>query len=563
MRAYKRLNGFFQTNRYYIFSIMNLIFSITLFRHAYKLQHLFHHVVDIASFLTWHNLFELIDIVVLVSVFVVSYYTYDQARNFKTLFLGSVFLTVGILTLLHTLSYKGMVDFLVSNTGSNRATTFWMLSSMVNGLGILIFCFIPEKRQLKIKKEIFLVGPFLLGIAILILVTYYPSVLPEMYVENVGLTPIKIALEWIIILMLFIPSICMQIRKYTKTGDPLVILFVNALILRSFSELAFTAYGSVYDIYNYLGHVYKLIASFLIFRVIFIYNIQKPYYDLSVARSEIGSWAQKLDKLVNQRTRQLNQMNQKLLDDLKYAREIQQALLPDSLPKEQEVCFEACYFPAESVSGDFYNIIKLDDQHIALYIGDVSGHGVSAAMLTVFINQTITLVRESEDNHIEILRPSKVMRNVYKTFNQTNFKDDVYFVMFYAIYNFKTGKLDYVSGGLNVVPIILRASGEIKEIAVHGGFPICKFANFYVPDYVDESMQLTAGDRILLYTDGLTEAKNKDGKHFSSEQLKKLMRKNHLLPLESLAEIITGEVLGFIDTKELKDDITFFIMQVN
>src|SRR5690606_25604965 len=98
-------------------------------------------------------------------------------------------------------------------------------------------------------------------------------------------------------------------------------------------------------------------------------------------------YSENLNLLVKQRTKDLEEANTMLLKDIEYAKEMQLRLLPNTLPEDSTVTFNAEYLPAERLSGDFYNVIRLDEENLAIYIGDVAGHGVSAAMLTIFVNQ--------------------------------------------------------------------------------------------------------------------------------------------------------------------------------
>jgi len=107
----------------------------------------------------------------------------------------------------------------------------------------------------------------------------------------------------------------------------MVLLLCVSLEITIFSETAFVLYFSVYDIYNYLGHVYKFIAFFIIFRAIFINDIQEPYRKLSKAKEKLRNHAENLDMMIRERTRELENLNQKLMQDLKYARDIQKSFL--------------------------------------------------------------------------------------------------------------------------------------------------------------------------------------------------------------------------------------------
>ena len=555
----RKIDNFIDKSHYLLIIYVSLI-STALFGLVLMFQDYFSDMMSIAAYLTWHNIFEFTAILVCISVFFVSYYTYDQTRGLRMLVLGCVFLVVALLDAFHTLSFKGMPDFFIENTSANRATTFWIISRLFAGVGFIASRLIDIETKAEVNKRIFLAAAVTFSILCFIVVTYYPQVFPPMFIDGVGLTQTKKNMEYIIILMYAI-TVVLALREYGKTKNRLTLWFSVAVLISIFSELAFVTYVSVYDVFNYLGHIYKFIAFFIIFRIMYIHSIQKPYMELTRARNELKLHAENLDRLVDARTKELKQMNSKLMEDLEYARDIQKAMLPSVLPEEQEVSFDARYYPAERVSGDFYNIFKLDDQHIGLYIGDVSGHGVSAAMLTVFLNQSIKVTREEECCNFEILKPSEVLKNIYKSFNRTNFKDDVYMVLLYGIYNIKTREFTYSSAGMNVAPIIINREGKSDVVDING-FPICKFMEFYTVDYSDSTIRLNSGDRVFFYTDGLTEARNRDGQHYSEKRIRNLLERSCNTANSSLSEHIAKDVFEFIGENKLHDDITYFIMQI-
>lgn len=515
--------------------------------------------MSVASYLTWHNIFEFVSIIVSVSVFLVAYYSYEQTGQFRSIYLGSVFLTVALVDGFHTLSYKGMPDFLIANTTANRATTLWVISRIIASLGFIFAGYSPKKNKiLKFSKNIFLVVPLCLSLGILIIVTWVPDLLPLMYEEGVGLTELKKNLELVIIFLFFISGI-KSVLRYFKSGETLELTFTFSMVLSIYSESAFMQYSSVYDIYNYLGHIYKFLSFFLIFRVIFITNIRKPYIELYDAKQELKNYANNLDSIVQTRTKELRKLNNQLMEDLKYAKDIQKAVYPSRLPQSRKVAFDAEYFPAEIVSGDFYNIFVSDEENIAFFIGDVSGHGVPAAMLTVFVNQTVRTLLETKST---IIDPSTVLNNIYKSFNKTNFGEEVYIVMIYAIYNIGKRELRYSSAGHNVEPILIKESGEIEEIAIKG-FPICKFGEYINDQYVDATLTLSPKDKLLFYTDGLIEAQNAEKDFYSKERLIDLIKSNSKKSAKELKALISDSLFEFTGLYALKDDVTFFIMEVN
>lgn len=562
MGSAKNTLTYFKTYKYYIYLIGVFVFSLVLFRFAYLFQSAFDNLMSVATYLTWHSLFEFAGIVVSFAVFVTSYYTYNQTRNLRFIFLGAVFLFMGQLDLFHTLSYKGMPEFFVSNVCcANRATTFWIISRIFGSVGIALATFIPKQKETRINRVIFAFPSIVLSIFFLIVATYYPDMLPRMYIEGQGLTQAKIIFEYVIVVFLIV-AIVKFLLEYKRTSDSATILFVGGLLLSVFSEFAFIKYNNPYDIHNYIGHVYKVLAFYFIFKGTFITSVQRPYMELSEAKNELRNYAENLDRLVSERTKQLKEMNQVLLNDLDYARDIQRSMLPQKLPREEEVSFAASYFPAERVSGDFYNIFKLDDQHIGFYIGDVSGHGVPAAMLTVFLKQSIKTRREVYGGKEDLMDPSATLKDLYESFNNTNFKDEVYIVLLYGIYNFKTRELTYASAGLNVAPLLVKNNGQVKKIQIKG-FPICKFMDFYSVEYENNTIKLEKGDRVLFYTDGLVEVKNDKGEEFSEDRLIRILENNPGRTAPEVLDTITRNVFDFINISQLRDDITFFVMKVD
>lgn len=544
------------------------VVSAVLFENLYLFEPFFSRAVNISQYLSWHTIFEFISILVSLCVFILPYYAYRQNRRLRGILIANIFLTTGIIDTFHTLSYKGMPVFFVENSTANRATTYWVIARLIGAIGITLVSFIRINRKSNTNRRFFLSISVLFSLSVFIIVTYFPNFLPAMYDEETGVTLIKKLLEYVVIAFLCFAG-AMYLRQYLKNRDNSNLLFSVAIVAGIFSELAFVRYNSVYDIYNYAGHAYKFISYFIVFRVAFVNNIEKPYMTLYKAIDKLKKYTGKLNKLVAQRTvelqdanHNLNLLNQKLLDDLEYARDIQKAMLPGKLPESGQVTFDARYYPAERVSGDFYNIFRLDDYRIGMYIGDVSGHGVPAAMLTVFLNRSIKTTRESDGSRLEVIKPANVLENLYESYNKVNFKDEVYILVLYAIYNIKTGELTYSSAGMNAKPLVVKSNGEVMEIDITG-LPICKLMNITPADYTDGSIRLEAGDRVFFYTDGLIELSDeRTGEAFTLDQLKELLADNKSGSSELFSEI-DKKIRRISENAGLTDDATFFMLKVN
>lgn len=541
-----------------ILSMLVILLAISL-ANGQVFQNGFSKIINTTTFLIWHNTIEVTSVVIAVIVFCVSYYTYEQTKNFRYLFIGSFMLLMAFIDYFHFMSYYGMPEFFSPNI-TNKATTYWIIARLVGGIGFFIAGFVSKTIKFKIKKIVFFIVPLILSIFILIIVSFYPKFLPPMFLDGKGLTETKKILEYIIIL-LNVGAVLLFIRLYIKTKDIFTIFIAGALIVGAFSELAFTFYTNVYDVYNYLGHLYKVIMYFIIFRVIFIKNVKKPFLELSEARDQIKNYADNQDKIVEQRTQQINEIYKKLLDDLEYARGIQMSMMPQSLPQSKRATFETGYFPAEMIGGDFYNIIQLEANKVGVYIGDVSGHGVSAAMLTVFVNQSIKLTKEVTPGITEILKPSEVLTNLNLSYNKTNFNEDVYLVMFYGIYDLETKEFTFASAGMNVSPMVIKSSGEVFDVDIKG-FPICKLLEFSNDEYKNATIQFNSGDKVLFYTDGLVDAVNNYKQGYDNTRLNNIIRRIAKMSAAEISVKVYEDIDRFVKKRELKDDITYIIMEI-
>ncbi|MDD2397424.1 MAG: MASE3 domain-containing protein, partial [Tissierellia bacterium] len=352
----------------YIEIIFVVIFSLLFFIAAAFYNNVFTEIMSVATYLTWHNLFEFLSIIASFSIFIVTYYIYEESGNLRSMMLACAFFSMAFIDTFHTLSFKGMADFFVANLTANRATTFWILSRLIGSTGFLISALIPEYKTTNLNKWVFIIPISILVICLLIIVTYAAEFFPVMYIENYGLTNTKIVLEYIVVIIMIITFLIVE-REYRRTNKRLNYLIMIALILSIFSEFAFISYGSVYDAYNYLGHIYKAIAYFFLFKAIYAESVSIPYRELKKARNELKDYADNLNLLVKERTKELEDINEILMNDIESARLMQQSILPEKLPESQLVTFYAAYIPAERLSGDFYNVIKLDEDNIALYMG--------------------------------------------------------------------------------------------------------------------------------------------------------------------------------------------------
>ncbi|MFT9496112.1 MASE3 domain-containing protein [Anaerosolibacter sp.] len=541
----------------YIYLALVFLGSLFIFQVVGMLEVYIYSVLGNITFLTYHLIFEAVSIIISFASFTITYYTYQKNHRLRLLVFSAVFCITGWLDFFHTMGYNGMPIFF-TDSSIPKATTFWIIGRLCFAIGLLIAGLIPYNYKTKVKRGYFLWGSIIASTVISYLVTLHLDRFPPLFIEGQGLTSLKINLEYVI-LAIFLIAAAAYIRDYHLTKDRIFILVAAGLIVSVFAEAAFTLYKSVYDTYNLLGHIYKIIGIYLISRGIFIYNLDKPYMELSNAKKKIKLYAENLEKIVERRTSEVQKVNAKIIEDLEYARKIQESMLP---PKELNIYgtqFISEYIPCERLSGDFYGIYVVDEENLGMYIADVAGHGVSAAMMTVVADRIIKPTG-AQERAVNALAPHKTLEHFYREFNRSEFPIEMHVVMFHAIFNTRSRVLSYCTGGINVLPFVVKKSGEIINLNESVGFPICRFGDFYIPEYKKAEILLDKGDRVIFYTDGLTE-NFKNNTLLERENLIRILQAERETDLKELNQVIKREVNQISSGLAYDDDITYFIME--
>lgn len=250
--------------------------------------------------------------------------------------------------------------------------------------------------------------------------------------------------------------------------------------------------------------------------------------------------------------------------DLCAAARIQRSLLPDPMPEVPGLRFAWAFEPCAELAGDNLNVLPLDDDHVALYVLDVSGHGISAALLAVTLHRVLSTLAEQNslvrrrrpDGRLEPVPPAEVATFLNREF-RFHLEHRQYFTILYGVLSLATNRFRFVSGG-HWGPIHVSAAG--KAGIVHApGFPIGVFED---TAYEESEIGLAPGDRLFLYTDGLPEARNPDGEMFDYERIESCLGAHRDHPLErSLAEL-SQQVARFTGRTRQEDDISVLAVEL-
>jgi len=182
---------------------------------------------------------------------------------------------------------------------------------------------------------------------------------------------------------------------------------------------------------------------------------------------------------------------------VRLASQVQQEFLPERLPRLGRVSFSALFRPAEYVSGDIYDVRRLDEEHVAIAVADACGHGIPAALLTVFIKRALR-GKEIVHGRYRILPPNEVLSRLNDELLDVNLSECRFVAATYAVLNTRTFELDVARGG-SPYPILRRADGTGMLLRPAGGVVgVLPGAHFEV-----EHVRLEPGDSLLICTDGL------------------------------------------------------------
>jgi hypothetical protein len=185
-----------------------------------------------------------------------------------------------------------------------------------------------------------------------------------------------------------------------------------------------------------------------------------------------------------------------LAEQLRLAGLVQQDFLPAQLPNSDEVRWATLFLPAEWVSGDIYNIVRLDEQHIGFYVADVVGHGIPAALLTIFVKQALVM-RETIESNYRIFPPAEVMNNLNARMAAQKLSGYQFATCCYCLLNLKTLHLTYARAG-HPYPVLVRPREEPLQLEIRGSL----LGVFEQSEYGQQTIQLQRGDKFLLYSDG-------------------------------------------------------------
>jgi sigma-B regulation protein RsbU (phosphoserine phosphatase) len=248
----------------------------------------------------------------------------------------------------------------------------------------------------------------------------------------------------------------------------------------------------------------------------------------------------------------LNELEQSLIsmkEELRLAATIQSGLLPREPPSLPGLDVAGTSVPAQVVGGDYFDFIPMDEHHVALCLGDVSGKGVPASLLMANLQATLR-----GQTHSGVSARDCVSRS--NGFLHRSTSPDKFVTLFYGILDTHAKTLTYSNAG-HEAPFLSRADGEFLRLQ-KGGLILSILEDFV---YEEETLALQPGDVLVIYSDGFSEAMNPDGQQFGDEKIREVIAAHRNRPAAGIIDALVKAVRAHADTAPQADDMTLIVVR--
>ena len=235
--------------------------------------------LSLDAFVAMHSSMELFSIVVAITIFFTAYGQYDFFRSARSIFLSYAALATGLFDMLHMLSYIDMPNLYNPNS-PHKSIVFWLLGRGTMAAGLLIYVFVPEWETIsRAWRRAGLLITLIFVALLSMLLLRYIDVIPQMFIKNKGLTPLKIILEWMLF-FIYCGTAWMLYLRRREVVDCDVNRLMFAILLMAVAELFFTLYVRVSNTANLLGHIYKVVAYYYLYGAIFTDTVRRPFMQI-------------------------------------------------------------------------------------------------------------------------------------------------------------------------------------------------------------------------------------------------------------------------------------------
>lgn len=294
--------------------------------------------------------------------------------------------------------------------------------------------------------------------------------------------------------------------------------------------------------------------------------LAKPFHreELRV-RLRAGERIIQLERTLAAQNLKLQDANKRMVRDLDAAAKVQRELLPAKLPSIPDIEFAWHYEPCDELAGDILNVLPLDERYVAMYVLDVSGHGVSSALLSVAASRVLTttdrdasilLSHDSNADQPAFTSPAEVARRLNRQFPMTE-ESNKYFTIVYGVLDLHTREFHYTLAG-HPAPILLSKNRDSRPLEGSG------FAIGWIEDAEFDAyqVQLEPGDRLYFYSDGIIEARSTDAAMLNQKGFCDLVQQTRSHSLRESVVTSMQQFKKWTNGRPLDDDVTLLAMGI-
>ncbi|CAN5201481.1 hypothetical protein BH23BAC3_BH23BAC3_16120 [soil metagenome] len=246
--------------------------------------------------------------------------------------------------------------------------------------------------------------------------------------------------------------------------------------------------------------------------------------------------------------------DERIKQELQIARIVQKSFLPGKMPVGKGIDFAAICKPAYETGGDYYDFIKINDDQLAVTIGDVSGKGIEAAFYMTFTKGVLHALCSETNSTVEIL--SKI-----NSLFRKNARKGTFISLVFGIIDYKNNTFRFSRGGHNPILHFSAENGTVKEYTPPG-IALGMAGDELFRQHISESViNLKKGDLIVLFTDGVVEATNGRGDFYGDTRLNSIIKRNSRLSADKILKAVTKDLYEFGEGSDLHDDMTAIVIK--
>jgi phosphoserine phosphatase RsbU/P len=245
---------------------------------------------------------------------------------------------------------------------------------------------------------------------------------------------------------------------------------------------------------------------------------------------------------INKRLQAEHQQNDM---EMELARRIQESFLPHALPTVPHLRLAVKYRPCERVGGDFYDVFRLDENHLGFYVADAMGHGVPASLLTIFVKKSVR-AKEISGQDYRLIPPAEVLGRLNRDLMEQQLSEMPFITMAYVLFNFQDGTFDFARSG-HPYPLYIPYDGDPFLWEIPGSL-----LGVFDTEFREQRQELRPGDKVILYTDGM-DAASFENQPVGIPSLLACAARHRARPVQELVDRLSIDLFG---QTQQTDDLT-------